>query len=391
MSSAAVKVKPAVGMRCGMDVGELANALKAVERAVSRRGTALPVLQNVLLEAEGDRLRLSATDLDLTVRTDVAASVEQAGATTIPAGLLTECVGQMGTARCEITVDPRTSVAEVGIGGRRTRIHGIEAAEYPPLPGMVVGEGATVELVGSVFREAVAQVSAAASTDDQMPVLTGALLVLEPGGRLTLVCTDRHRLVVRRVVGTNATGQETRSVVVPARHLREAAKCSVASQMVRVAICEDERHVQFQVGPCTVVTARVIEGQFPKFEQVIPAEEAVETAVDVGGRELVAELRRAAVVAGGAAGRPVSLRTGDGCVEVRGEQAEIGEYEGSVEATVQGTESSVAVNVQYLVEAAEAVGARPVRLGLSGSLKPVLVRPVETRDLLCVIMPIRLP
>jgi DNA polymerase-3 subunit beta len=180
-------------------------------------------------------------------------------------------------------------------------------------------------------------------------------------------------------------------VVVPARHLREAAKCSVASQVVRVAICEDERHVQFQVGPCTTVTARVIEGQFPKFEQVIPTEEGVETAVDVGGRELLAELRRAAVVAGGAAGRPVSLRTGDGCVEVRGEQAEIGDYEGSVEATVEGPETSVAVNVQYLVEAAEAMGARPVRLGLSGSLKPVLVRPVEGRDLICVIMPIRLP
>jgi DNA polymerase III subunit beta len=372
-------------LKCTVSPAAVSSALALVSRAVSPRST-LPVLSNVLLETRPEGLRLSATNLDLTISAVVAATVLEEGRVTVPARLLTEYVASLDEAPCSIEVDPRTQVLEVASGNLRTHLHGIDAVEFPPLP---VGTGAlAIEVDAAQFQQGVGQTSVAASGDEQTPVLTGVLLQVE-GRRLTLVATDRHRLAVKSMeVELHEEGAGKDSVIVPARHLAEVARAVNPSRpRLSVGFSESRNQVFFSLSGVEI-SSRLIDGNYPNYSQVIPAESS--TRVVLPTALLLRSARTASVLARDAA-NPVRLRAASGELELRAQTAEVGDHDAPLPARVEGEEVQVAFNARYLLDALQAIDAEEVLLGFNGPLQPAAIRPHGRDDFLSVIMPVRVP
>src|SRR5258708_3007121 len=207
-------------MKCTVSPSSLGTCLNLVSRAVSPRST-LPILSNLLLETAADGLRVTATNLDLTITASVEAEVAQDGRTTVPARLLTDYVSSLAEAPCTLELNPSSQVIKLSCGIHRSNIHGIDAVEFPPLPAR--DAEASIEVDAAVFAAAIAQTAMAASSDEARPVLTGVLLEMG-GDRLTLAATDGHRLAVRSFDCGVHRDPPSGCVVVPARHLNQVAR-----------------------------------------------------------------------------------------------------------------------------------------------------------------------
>lgn len=372
-------------MRCTVSPAAIGAGLTLVSRAVSPRST-LPVLANVLLETTDAGLRVTATNLDLTISATVPATVLEEGRTTVPARLITEYIGSLGEAPCSLDLDPARQVVRITAGAQRTNLHGIDPVEFPPLP--VREADNVVGLDSAELAQAIGQTAMAASGDEASPVLTGVLLQLE-GQRLTLVATDRHRLAVKRMTVSSAgEGENAAPVIVPARHLSEVARAiSPARERVELSIARGRNQAFFSLGDVEVST-RLIEGTYPNYAQVIPSES--KTTVTAPAEALVRAARTAAVLARDA-GNPVKLLVADGEVTLLAQTAEVGDHCAPLEAVVKGEEVQIAFNARYLIEALTAVQGDQVELSFNGPLQPGVVRGSGLEDYLCIIMPVRVP
>ena len=372
-------------MKCSVSPSALSAALSLVSRAVSPRST-LPVLGNVLLETTADGLRVTATNLDLTIAATVPSEVQQDGRTTVPARLLSEYVGTLAEAPCTVELDPSTQVLRLTCGVHRTNIHGIDAVEFPPLPS-ADGE-ASIEVDSALFASAVAQTTMAASSDEASPVLTGVLFHLE-GGTLKLAATDRHRLAVKTIeVQSHGETPFTGSVIVPSRHLAEVARAiNPTRPTVSISVSEQRNQVFFDLRDVHI-SSRLIEGNYPNYAQVIPGEST--TTVKLATSSLLREAKTASVLARDAA-NPVRLRVGDNMLTLVAQTAEVGDDEAPLSANVNGEDVQIAFNARYMLDALNVLDSDEVQLSFNGSLQPGVIRPSGRDDYLCIIMPVRVP
>ena len=372
-------------MKCTVSPSALGTCLTLVSRAVSPRST-LPILSNLLLETATDGLRVTATNLDLTITATVEAEVAQDGRTTVPARLLTDYVGSLAEAPCTLELNPASQVIRVSCGIHRSNIHGIDAVEFPPLPAR--DAEASLEVDAAIFAAAIAQTALAASSDEARPVLTGVLLEMD-GDRLTLAATDGHRLAVRSLDVVVHGDPPSGSVIVPARHLSEVARAVNASRTtVSISLSQARNQVFFKVGSDLEISSRLIEGTYPNYSQVIPAESR--TTVKVPTAALLRETRTASVLAKDAA-NPVRFKAGEGTLTLVAQTAEVGDDEAPLTAEVSGEEVQIAFNARYVIDALGVLGTEEVQLAFNGSLSPGVIRPVGADDYLCIIMPVRVP
>jgi DNA polymerase III subunit beta len=372
-------------MKCTVSPSALSAALSLVSRAVSPRST-LPVLGNVLLETAEGGLRVTATNLDLTMAATVPAEVELDGRTTVPARLLAEYVASLAEAPCTVELDTATQVLRLSCGVHRTNLHGIDAVEFPPLPAR--DADASIELDAAVFANAVSQTAMAASSDEASPVLTGVLFSVD-GERLTLAATDRHRLAVK-TLDVAPTGEKpfSGSVIVPSRHLSEVARAvNPTRPTVAISFSEQRNQVFFHLKDLDV-SSRLIEGNYPNYAQVIPGEST--TTVKLPTASLLREAKTASVLARDAA-NPVRLRVGDNTLTLVAQTAEVGDDEAPLSASVKGDDVQIAFNARYVLDALSVLDSDEVQLSFNGSLQPGVIRPSGRDDYLCIIMPVRVP
>ena len=372
-------------MRCTVSPSALSSSLSLVSRAVSPRST-LPVLGNVLLEIEVEGLRVTATNLDLTISALVPATVLEEGRITVPARLLAEYVASLDETACTMEVEERTQMLRISSGVQRTNLHGIDAVEFPPLPARETAPAFEVDAAS--LQQAITQTAVAASGDEQTPVLTGVLLHVE-GSRLTLVATDRHRLAVKTLEAQVLTeGVLSGTVIVPARHLAELARAINPSRpRVGVAFSDARNQVFFSLRDMEIAS-RLIEGNYPNYAQVIPAKST--TTVTLPTALLLTSAKTAAVLARDAS-NPVRLRAAEGQLELLAQAAEVGDHDAPLPAKVDGEDVQVAFNARYLLDALQAIDGDHVELALNGPLQPAVVRAQGKDDYLCVIMPVRVP
>lgn len=371
-------------MKCTVSPSAVAAGLALVSRAVSPRST-LPILSNVLLETVGEGLRLTATNLDLTITTTVPAEVAHEGRVTVPARLVTEYVASLAEMPCTLELDPATQVLRVACGIHRTNIHGIDAVEFPPLPSRDAEP--VVSLDAPALDAAIGQTTVAASSDEARPVLTGVLLQLE-GDRVTLAATDGHRLAVRRLAHEGGAELAAGSVIVPARHLQEVARAITAGRpTVEVTLSASRNHVFFTLRDVEV-SSRLIEGAYPNYAQVIPASSS--TTVTLPAATLLRETRTASILAKDAA-NVVRLAVGEGTLTLQAQTAEVGDDEAPLTATVAGDGVQIAFNARYVLDALGVIDSEEVALGFNGPLQPGVIRPVGRDDYLYIVMPVRVP
>src|SRR3990172_8532913 len=362
----------------------LARGLGIVGRAVALRSP-LPITANVLIASDGGRLRLSATNLEITMSCWIQANIEEEGAITVPARLLGDFVNTLPNDRISLTVAPRSRQVRMACARNEASIGGLDADDFPPAP--VVKDGVTVQLAAKGLRQAVAQTVFAAATDDSRPVLTGVDAKFE-GQLLTLAASDGFRLSVFKLP-LDATVEAT-EIVVPARALSELGRL-LADQEEAVTMRTNAAKTQvlFQLTNAELV-AQLIQGTFPNFSQLIPASYTSRSVTDVG--EFLRETRIASVFARDGSGIVRLVVTpGEGVtpgkVVISARAEEVGDNEGEIDAAVEGEGVKIAFNGKYLQDVLQALDGGQVAMETLGPSSQGVFRPVGRSGYTHVIMP----
>lgn len=370
-------------MKLSLMQENLARSLQVVSRAVSSRAT-LPVLANVLLRTEDAGLKLTATNLEIGITSWVPGRIDAEGAITVPARLLTDVVNSLPPdERVELDSEGGTTL-RLRAGRQQASLRGIEADEFPVIP--PIGERPTTRINQKVLRAALAEVTFAAATDEARPILTGVLTRFE-GDRVTLAAADNYRIAVKSFDALDPV--EETSLVVPARTYHELERLlGDTDDPVDLILSPSKNQIVFHLEGVDLVS-RLIDGQFPNFQQVIPASHT--TQAEVEREELLKAVRLSALIASSSA-NVVRLRVEpEASAITMVAAAEVGDTEAQVEAQVEGDPLTVAFNARYLQEALANVDGARISLGFSGPLSPGVLRPVGDDGYVHVIMPVRTP
>ncbi|MGZ8514850.1 MAG: DNA polymerase III subunit beta [Candidatus Limnocylindrales bacterium] len=360
----------------------LARGLSVVSRAVSNRST-LPVLANVLLKTEDAGLKLTATNLEIGITYWVPGKIESDGATTVPAKLLTDLVNSLPAGdRVDLTLQAGDTL-HLRCGRFETHVKGIDADEFPAIG--AAGERPTTRIAQSALRRALAETVFAAASDEARPILTGVLARFE-GDQLTLAAADNYRIAVKTIPILDAVPET--SVVIPARALVELARVLAdVEDPVEIVLAAGRNQVMFHLDGIDLVS-RLIDGQFPNYQQVVPQTHTTRAVLD--REELLRAVRPAALIAHESA-NIVKLQIGaDGEPGITvSASAEVGDHVGQVEATVEGDGTTIAFNARYLADVLTNVSADQFALELNGPLSPGVFKPLGDDHYIHVVMPVR--
>jgi len=351
---------------------DLADVLSRAGRAVGSRSP-LPILQGLLVEVEGGRLRVTGTDNEVTVRTYLEVEAIEDGETVIPAKLAAEAVRKLPPGAVSITA--ADGEVEITGNGPRFRLRELSVGDFPKINDSVTED--TFDVVGETLVKALSQVGIAASGDEARPTLTGVLFEENEGG-LRLVATDSYRLAVRDVLGIGATG----SKLVPYRALRELGR-TVGDGPMKVALGDREATFITERGRLTV---RIIDATFPKYRQLLP--DSYPSRLKVAKKTLLEAVGRAALVAEDHI--PVRLNLHEGGIELSVIRQEVGEETEHIEGTYEGEDMTIAFNTRYLTEGVGVIDSDTVILETIDALKPGLLHGEGDEDFRYLLMPVRL-
>jgi len=369
-------------MELTVDQHSLSRALRLASRVAPTRAS-LPILQMVLIEAEPGHVRLTATDAELAMTTRVSAGVTTPGRIALPARLLGEYVANLSAEPVRLTLDPEQHRARVTCGRFEAALGTADPDEFPVLP--TTNEPSAIDLEAGRLRRAIERVAFAAARDESRPVLSAVLFDFGDEG-LTLAAADGFRLGRTRLPEAQAAAQR---LLVPVRAVAELGRLLVDAERARLLLTPDGRGVGFVVGETTLYT-RLIEGQFPDVERVIPRECSTRVSVETAAfRQAV----RVAGLFGNGEARAVVIDAADGRLQLHAHGDETGEAEGELPAALVGEPQAVALNTRLLTDLLDAVSAPMLELGWTSPQTPVLVRasgPAESDDL-WVIMPLHDP
>jgi len=364
----------------------LARGLQIVGRAVAQRSP-LPITSNILMETDGDRLKLSATNLEIAITTWLGAIVQEAGKVTLPARLVTEFVNALPNETVSLGVKKGAS-CHIQAGKFEADIRGMDAEDFPRIP--VAEEQPTAFVEAGLLKEMIEQVAFAAAVDDTRPVLTGVQCTFSDS-ELTMAAADSFRLAIRTgVLDESASGDF--SVIIPARTLSELSKILPNDdEKVAVTVTPNRSQIVFQATDLHVVS-RLIEGAFPNVRQLVPNK--FQTKVIVNTSELLKAARVASFFSRDNSNMillDINPADGNGSqagLTVTGAAAEVGENHGQVDAVVEGEGIHVAFNSRYVADALGAIQSSQVGLELTGPTSAAVIRPEGTENYTHVVMPI---
>ncbi|MDP8974461.1 MAG: DNA polymerase III subunit beta [Actinomycetota bacterium] len=371
--------------------------LALVSRGVSARST-IQLLGGILLETEEGSVRLSATDMELSIQTTAPAEVEEEGRVVIPARIFNDVVRSLPGGELALAHDRSEGVVRLSARENEYRIRAYAAEDFPQLPKF--DEAAAFKMSGEALVETVEKVSRSYSRDETRPVLTGILISFEES-RVRMVTTDSYRLSIKEteLATTFDEGSAPREAIIPARAMQEVSRIYASSDEEQVEVVLSENQALFRVGDVLFGT-RLIEGNFPEYKRLLP--NAFEREISVRREDLIDTLRRVNLFAQRQTPPvPVSLNFSEGAVEVTVRNGEVGEARERLPASSVGEDNfHISFNPSYLLDGVSAVDSEKVLFKLNESLKPGLIVPGNSDDdgssskepdFLYLIMPMRDP
>ena len=363
----------------------LSKGLALVSRAVATR-TTLPITNNVLLATDQGRLKLAATNLEVAIVHWLGAKVEEEGAITVPARILTDFVNSLPNDRVDLTIDQGSRSLELRCARFEARLSGMDSEDFPPIP--EINEGITAKVDPEALKTAITRVVLAAATEDSRPVLTGVSSEFE-GDILTLAAADGFRLSVDKLT-LNEPASENVTVIIPAKALNEVSRLiGESSDPVTMTVNPGRSQVLFEMGDVRLVS-QLTQGTFPNYAQLIPKEHTTRTVVDV--EDFLRATRAAAIFARDASGI-VRLQMfaangeGESKLAVSARAEEVGDDLGEIDAKVDGDDAKIAFNSKYLTDVLAVLTKGEVVLETSNPSSPGLLRPTDAKNFLHVVMP----
>ena len=363
------------GLKVTCDRDELVARLAMVSRVVSTRGS-VQVLSGVLLRPVGDTLEIAATDMELSLRTTLAARVTGDSALVVPGKLLVDLARLLPASEVTIEYRPEEGVAQISSGSYSSKLNTFAAEDFPRLPAV----DATPHTIATAsLLETIDRVARSASKDESRPVLTGIQVRFE-GTRLIMAATDSYRLSFKETELEQA-GLDLEAII-PARALAELSRIAAGTESVQLGVTDNT--VIFGTGD-TWLTTRRIDGQFPDVGRLLP--ETFEIEVDLPRAELRDVVRRAGVMA--LRNAPLRLRFAEGELTISAQSQDVGETSESLPAAYSGEPLEIGFNAEFLADGVDSVRGDTVRLKLINPLRPGLITS-EDDSFWYLIMPIRL-
>jgi DNA polymerase-3 subunit beta len=360
---------------------QIINGLQAVQNVVSTR-TTLPILSNVLLRAEGDRLEFTATDLDVTISCGVEASVKKAGNTTVPVKKLFGIVRELNNPEIEIEVDDKNACS-IRSGSSFYKINGLSADEFPPLPKFK--DDKKVVLPQEKVKGMMKKTSFAISTDESRYVLNGIFISLKEH-KMTMVATDGRRLaLVDEEV--DVTEKSQGEFIVPAKAVNELNRLLTDKGEVEVRYSDNQAAFTLKddKGFSILIITKLIEGNYPNYRQVIPAE--TKERIALGREEFLHALRRAEIMTSEKS-NSVKMAFTKNNLAITANSPEVGEARESLAINYKGKEMAIAFNPKYVIDPLNALTDDEVFLELIDELSPGVLK--INGPFLYVVMPMRL-
>lgn len=365
-------------------VENLAKGVNLVSKISTARGS-LPILSNILIKAENGNIILSATDLELGIKTLVPGKVEDDGSITTPARLLNEFVNSCNDEQISIELEGES----VKLSSKRyiAHLNGLDASEFPLIPELK-GDP-FVSIPSESLRSALAQVAFAASRDETRPILTGVNFIFK-NNELRLASTDSYRLV-EKVLNLDKSISPELSVIIPVSTILEVLRV-VTPEDTEINIYITDNQVMFVINKTTIIS-RVIEGKFPEYEQIIPQKFSNLTTIDKN--ELINALKLTNLFARESANN-VRLKIKEKFIELVAIAPQVGDNVAKLNADTSGEEMEIAFNTKYLLDALNQIPQNKIILHTNQPNKesertdPGMLTGEGNKDYRSIVMPLRL-
>ncbi len=362
-------------MKFQIDRETFLEGLQQVQHVVSTR-TTLPILSNVLIEADGDELKLTTTDLDVGVSGRIKADIESGGASTLPARRLVNIIRELPSSDVAVEIDG-DNVASIRSGPSFFKILGLDQEEFPPFPDF--DEAKEFALDQKTLRDSLRKTSYAISTDETRYVLNGIFCSLKDG-MMTLVATDGRRLAMVEHEVEFPAGNET-DVIIPTKAVNELQRLLGEVGEVRVRITDSQ--IAFELNQ-NVLVSKLIEGNYPNFRQVIPGE--ANDRVTIEREVLLNSVHRVSLLTSEKS-NSVKLMFEDDQLHITANSPEIGEAKESLHVQYKGKKMSIAFNPDFLMAPLRNLDQDEVFLDLIDEMSPGVLKVDE--PFLYVLMPMR--
>jgi DNA polymerase-3 subunit beta len=367
-------------VKISLERDALLGQLQTVSRVASTR-SAIQALSGVQLAAASDGCELRATDMDVGLRVPLAAEVVRDGVVVLPARLLLDVVRALPSPTVSLELRSSEQDVEIVSGSATFHIRTLRAEDFPPFP--EPEPDSSVSLPAQAFVSTALKVAGSASRDETRPVLTG-ILVSASERELRMVATDSYRLSVKETV-LEAPLRQAFEVNVPARALQELARVAAHTEDAELEVSVRQNQVLFVLGG-TVLSSRLIDGQFPNYRQLLP--ETFEHELRVSSAELTDVVRRISLLAQKNAPLRLSFATGE--LTVSAQTPDVGEARESLPVNFQGEVLEIGFNPDFLRAGLEAIEEGDVLIKLISPLRPGLIEAADESRFQYLIMPIRL-
>jgi DNA polymerase-3 subunit beta len=368
-------------MRFTISREKLQEGLAAVTASIPTK-TTLPVLANILVEATDKGIRLSGTDLDIAVTTEVAADVEATGAITIPAKKLSEIARELPPAPVRIAAAGEQRIT-LDCGRAHFKILGLPRDEFPSFPSVRFNESWRIR--SGDLQKLIGHTAFAVSTEESRPILNGVLWELRPDS-MRMVATNGHRLA-KMEMQIKATGAPSSDLIVPPKALEQIRRLFPEDEELEIA--RGENHLGFR-SPFTAVYTRLIEGPYPNYDQVIPRDNNRVAIADRAA--LTSALRRMSVIASDQTHR-IRMSFNAGMLKFSVQTPDLGEAQDELAVRYTGDPLDIGFNANYVLEILRYIPTDEVRLTFKAPERAATLEPEgwsDSASYLCLVMPLRL-
>lgn len=361
----------------------LNTALSNVSRFVSSKNQ-LPILNNILLSTDNGRLKLSATNLELSINYWIGAKIEEDGTITIPSKEITEFVSYLTAGKIDISLK-NNNLLNLASSKTESTFTTNPSTDYPDFP--VLNPETCFELDLNVLTQAISQIAFSAAIDDSRPVLT-AILCQFTSENLTIVATDGFRLSFKNIKLTTPINLKTDQItfLIPAKSLLEVTKLAKNNSKIKIGLTVDEHQVVFVLDDVELIS-RLIEGDYPDYKRIIP--ESFTTKIFINKDEFTQAVKIASVFAKESA-NIVRLNIKSNSIELTANAPQIGQNKASVDAKIEGEGLEIAFNYKFLMDFLNVCKSQEIVIELNESLTPAFFHDLSDKDFSHIIMPVRL-
>lgn len=359
---------------------DLDYALNIVNKAISSNNT-LPVLNNILIKAEGKKLFFSATNLEIAISCSIDADVRGEGAITVPAKLLTNYISLLTDEKVELSVTEGVSLA-VTSSSSHTKIKCISADEFPLIPKIEKEQEFSVNV--DEFYEAITETVFAASLNTSRPVLSGVFITGKEGA-IKLAATDSYRLAETKIKPSKPM-KDSFACIVPGRTMTELSKVVNKAGEKEVKVVVSKNQILFSLDGIELIS-RLIEGKFPDYEKIIP--KGKKTSFEVSVEDMSLVLKRVSLFARENNNSVKLSATNDGKLVVSSEETKVGEEKAEIMIKMDGENNKISLNAQYLLDVLTYISSDKISFSMNDKASPAVIEPVGQDNYVYIIMPLK--